>query len=90
MNNLEVVKLKREVTKLKNEAEIARRLAAFEYEGKERERIYRFIQIQVINFTITALCKVCKVSRSAYYVWVAKGVRPSEDELAEAYLRPDI
>ncbi len=90
MINLEVVKLKREVTALKDEAEITRRLAAFEYRGKERERIYRFIAIQAANFAITTLCRVCRVSRSAYYAWVAKGLGPSEDELTEAYLANQI
>ncbi len=90
MNNLELIKLKHEITTLKDEAEIARRLAAFEYYGKERERIYRFIQIQQANYTVTTLCRVCKVSRSSYYVWSAKKLGPTDDELIEAVLANEI
>lgn len=82
----EVVVLRRQVRQLEDEAEIARRLADFEDEGSERSRIYRFIETESENFSLAALCRVCRVSRSAYYAWAKKGEGPSETDLDEAYL----
>ena len=36
--------------------------------------IYRFVDIQKADFPLTVLCKVCKVSRSAYYSWMERRV----------------
>jgi len=82
----ELVTLRQRIRHLEDEAEIARRLAAFEQDGPRRERIYRFIQIEAANFPVVLLCQVCRVSRSAYYSWISRGVGPDEASLAEAYL----
>ena len=76
--------LSRRVGVLEAEAEIARRLAGFDQRGAERERLYRFIETEAANFTLTMLCRVCKVSRSAYYSWRAAGDGPSEATWDEA------
>ena len=76
--------LSRRVGVLEAEAEIARRLAGFDQRGAERERLYRFIETEAANFTLTMLCRVCKVSRSAYYSWRAAGDGPSEATWEEA------
>ena len=65
--------LSRRVAGLEAEAEIVRRLAGFDQHGAERERLYRFIESETTNFTLTMLCRVCRVSRSAYYSWRADG-----------------
>jgi putative transposase len=78
--------LRREVRRLQSEAEIARRLAAFDDAGPTKERIYRFIAAESENFAVSVLCRVCRVSRSAYYAWAKRGSGPSDAELAEAYL----
>jgi putative transposase len=65
--------LSRRVGVLEAEAEIARRLAGFDQRGAERQRLYRFIEAEAANFTLTMLCRVCRVSRSAYYSWRAGG-----------------
>ena len=54
--------LSRRVGVLEAEAEIARRLAGFDQRGAERERLYRFIEAETANFTLTMLCRVCQVS----------------------------
>jgi transposase InsO family protein len=82
----EVVFLRGRVRRLEAEAEIARRLAHLEDEGPPRTRIWRFIERESEHFEITALCGVCKVSRSAFYDWRKKGEGPSEADLDEAYL----
>jgi putative transposase len=82
----EVVVLRGRVDRLEKEAEIARRLAAFEDQGPDRSRIWRFIEIESEHFAITTLCLVCRVSRSAYYEWINKGEGPSEADLDEALL----
>jgi putative transposase len=83
----EVVSLRSEVRRLESEAEIARRLAAFDDQGPGgRARIYRFVEAESENFALTVLCRVCAVARSSYYAWVKKTEGPSEAELAEAYL----
>ena len=68
------------------EAEIARRLAGFEMPGPERERIYRFIESEMAMFAVRTLCKVAKVSPSAYYAWRSRPEGPSEALLEEAGL----
>lgn len=74
------------IATLEDEAEIARRLAAFEDHGTPRERIYRFIEIEAANFAIAMLCRVAKFARSAYDAWVARGEGPSEALVEEAHL----
>jgi transposase InsO family protein len=76
--------LSRRVGALEAEAEIARRLAGFDQRGAERERLYRFIEAETANFTLTMLCRVCKVSRSAYYSWRAAGHGPDQATWDEA------
>jgi transposase InsO family protein len=78
--------LGRRVAQLETEAEIARRLAGFEHRGPERERIYRFIESEIDSFAVKTLCKVTKVSRSAYYAWRSRGDGPSEGLIDEAIL----
>ena len=83
----EVVVLRRRVDRLEKEAEIARRLAAFEDQGRpDRSRIWRFIEKESEHFAITTLCRVCRVSRSAYYDWLDRDQGPSEADLEEAVL----
>jgi transposase InsO family protein len=82
----EVVRLRRRVRHLEDESEIARRLAAFDDQGPGRARIWRFIEKESEHFAITVLCRVCRVSRSTYYDWVAKGEGPSEADVFEAHL----
>jgi putative transposase len=87
VSSLEVVVLRREIFRLETEAEIARRLADFGDGGPDaRYRIYRFIAREQVNFPVTTLCRVCCVSRSAYYAWVKKGEAPSDATVDEAYL----
>ena len=76
--------LSRRVGVLEAEAEIARRLAGFEQRCAERERLYRFIEAEAANFTLTMLCRVCRVSRSAYYSWRADGDGPDQATWDEA------
>ena len=76
--------LSRRVGVLEAEAEIARRLAGFEQRYAERERLYRFIEAEAANFTLTMLCRVCRVSRSAYYSWRADGDGPDQATWDEA------
>jgi putative transposase len=82
----EVTALRRRVRRLEAEAEIARRLAAFEDHGPGRDRIYRFIREETPNYPVTVLCRVCRVSRSAYYAWLDRGDGPSDDLVEEAKL----
>jgi transposase InsO family protein len=82
----EVATLRRRVRQLEDEAEIARRLADFEDQGPERSRIWRFIERESVHFPLTALCRVARVSRSAYYEWAKKGEGPTDADLDEAYL----
>jgi putative transposase len=76
--------LSRRVAVLEAEAEIARRLAGFEETCAERERLYRFIEAETGNFTLRMLCRVCRLSRSAYYSWRATGDGPDEATRDEA------
>jgi transposase InsO family protein len=82
----ELAWLRRRVRALEAEAEIARRLAAFEDRGPQRERVYRFIALEAASFAVAVLCRVCRVSRSAYYAWVAKGHGPDDAVVDEACL----
>ena len=82
----EVVFLRGRVRRLEAEAEIARRLAHLDDQGPPRTRIWRFIERESEHFEITALCGVCKVSRSAFYDWRKKGEGPSQADLDEAYV----
>lgn len=84
--NEKVKVLSRRVAVLEAEAEIARRLAGFDQRGPERERLYRFIEIETTNFAVSVLCRVCRVSRSAYYAWRAGGDGPDEATWDEAVL----
>jgi transposase InsO family protein len=74
------------VAQLEAEAEIARRLAGFCWPGPPRQRLYRFIESEVANFAVAALCEACGVSRSAYYAWRQRAQGPSEATVAEAWL----
>jgi putative transposase len=78
--------LRRRVRVLEDEAEIARRLAAFDDGEAARARTYRFIAAESANFAITTLCRVCGVSRSAYYAWAARGEGPDDATIEEAGL----
>jgi transposase InsO family protein len=82
----EVVQLRWRVRQLENESEITRRLAAFEDQGPDRTRIWRFIERESENFAVTVLCRVCRVSRSAYYEWVKRDEGPSEADVCDAVL----
>jgi putative transposase len=82
----EVPVLRRRVAQLEAEAEIARRLAAFEERGPERERIYRFMAAETAQFSVATLCRVCGVSRSAYYAWLSRGHGPDDAAVEEAQL----
>jgi transposase InsO family protein len=86
INGDEVRGLRRRVGRLEAEAEIARRLAAFDERGPERERVYRFIEAEAGRFAVALLCRVCGVARSAYYSWRARGDGPDDATLDEAYL----
>lgn len=48
-------------------------------------RVYHFIDCQKADFDVKTLCRVCEVSRSAYYDW-AKSIGPDEATWAEAEL----
>ncbi len=82
----EMAWLRRRVAELEAEAEIAARLASYDDGGPGPQRKYRFISAEAASFTVTALCRVTKVSRSAYYVWAAKTDGPSRALLEEAHL----
>ncbi|MGH9055187.1 MAG: IS3 family transposase [Acidimicrobiales bacterium] len=86
MRRTEVVALRRRVRQLEADAEIARRLAAFDDQGPGRTRVYRFIRTESENFPTTALCRVCRVSRSAYYAWKKADGGPSDGLFDEALL----
>ena len=84
--NPEVTRLRQTVRRLETESEIARRLADFDDKGPKRTRIYRFIAKESENFPTAALCRVCRVSKSAYYAWANKGEGPTDAVIAEAHL----
>lgn len=75
------------VRQLEHEVEIARRLAGFDDGGPARERRYRFIATVTGNFPVTSLCRVCGVSRSAFYAWLRRQAGgPDEGTRDEAIL----
>ena len=82
--------LTRRVAKLEAEAEIARRLAAFETLAPDRVRIYRFIESEAASFPIRSLCRVTKVSPSAYYAWRSRSEQASAALVQEAALANQI
>ena len=82
----EMAWLRRRVAELEAEAEIAARLASYDDGGPGVERKYRFIRAEAASFTVTALCRVTNVSRSAYYVWATKAGGLRLAMLEEAHL----
>jgi len=80
--------LLRQIARLEDEAEIAKRLADFG--TAERNQLYRFIALQADDFPISVLCRLCGVSRSSYYSWLSTMAGPKESELEEAYLANQI
>ena len=82
----EVARLRRRVAQLEAEAEIAKRVASYDDDGPGPTRKYRFVVSEQANFPVRTLCRVCGVSRSAYYAWAARGNEPTEAVLEEAYL----
>lgn len=78
--------LQRRVAALEAELEICRRLAGFCDGGPERDRVYRFIESEEGNFTVAALCRATRVSRSAFYEWRKRAEGPSEALVEDAYL----
>jgi transposase InsO family protein len=78
--------LARRVERLEAEAEIACRLAGFRAPGRERLRVYRFIESEAAGFAVRSLCKVAGVSPSAYYAWGSRGEAPSDAVIDEAIL----
>jgi transposase InsO family protein len=83
---LETSRLLRRIAQLEAEAEIARRLASYDDAAPAKYRKYRFIASEAGNFAVTTLCRVCKVSTSAYYYWAANPDQPSDALVEEAYL----
>jgi transposase InsO family protein len=53
-------------------------------------KLFRFITIQKADFDVVTLCRVCGVSRSAYYAWAKREVGPGERLVDEAHLAHDI
>lgn len=54
-------------------------------------RIYRFIDCQRADFSVTILCRVCEVSCSAYYAWARlQTTGPDEATVDEAILTNEI
>jgi len=82
--------LGRRIGELEAEAEICRRLAGFRDGGPERERLYRFIESELGNFSLVALCRAIQVARSSYYDWRKRSAGPRQATLAEAYLTNQI
>lgn len=82
----QVAVLRRRIKVLEDEAEITRRLACFDASGTSKVRIYRFIAVEAANFSVTVLCRVCGVSRSAYYAWLGSDEVCDQEVLEEAYL----
>jgi putative transposase len=87
---IEVVTLRRRVHRLEEELEITRRLSDFKEPGPEQSRTWRFIERESAHFSLSALCRACRVSRSAYYEWAKKGEGPTEADLSEAALANEI
>jgi len=59
------------VVRLEAEVTILRRLAELPGGGPDRERIYGFVDAHSGELPVGLLCRVCKVSRSAFYAWRA-------------------
>ena len=78
------------IKKLEAEAEIARRLADFEESDRGRSATYHFIAKETENFEVVMLCRVCRVSRAAYYSWRKRGDGPSNALREEALLADQI
>lgn len=57
------------VERLEAEVTILRRLAELPDGGPDRERLYRFVDAESAEFPVTLLCRVTRVSRSAFYAW---------------------
>jgi transposase InsO family protein len=54
-------------------------------QGVERVRVFAFVDRQKASFAVRTLCRVCRVSTSGYYAWVAReAAGPIEAQLAEA------
>lgn len=90
MSEAEVRALRREVANLREEQEICARLASFDGGAQGRERTYRFIASEQAHFTLSALCRATRVSRSAYYAWAARQGAPSEAVIDEAYFADEV
>jgi putative transposase len=86
----EVVVLRRRMSRLEEELEIVRRLGAFAEPGPERSRTWRFIERESAHFSLAALCRATRVSRSAYYAWAKRNEGPAPADLDEAYLANEI
>lgn len=86
MSRSEHIRLEARVERLEAEGTILRRLAAPPKAGPQRERIYRFVEAHVGEFSVALLCEVTQVSRSAFYAWRAKGPGPDDACWAEASL----
>ena len=84
--NMDVKQLEQKIHHLEDEVEIVRRLASFEDTSRGRKRIYRFIHAEKEHFPVTTLCRVCRVSRSAYYDWASSIRIPTMAQMHEAYL----
>ena len=78
------------IKKLEAEAEVARRLADFGEPDRGRSAIYHFIAKETENFEVVMLCRVCRVSRAAYYSWRKRGDGPSNALREEALLADQI
>lgn len=78
--------LQRKIKVLEDEVEITRRLANLEVVGCVKDRIYRFILLQSKEFSVVVLCRVCGVSRSAYYAWLKDAEVCADVLVEEAYL----
>ena len=75
------------VRQLEHEIEIKERLAGFDDGGPPKSRVYRFIASEAENFPVTTLCRVCRVSRSAYYAWSERAAAgPDPATIDEAIL----
>jgi transposase InsO family protein len=86
VSHSEVRRLRARVRQLEHEVEIADRLARYNDGGPARERVYRFVKHESDNFPIRRLCRVCRVSPSAYYAWSSRGQGPDEATIEEAHL----
>ena len=73
MSSGPVARLEARVARLEAEGTILRRLVTLPAGGPERERVYRFIEANAVEFPVAVLCEVAEVSRSAYYAWRSMG-----------------